>query len=254
MNKINNILVIGTGNVGSHLAIELKKNIKNLFIYGRNKEELNQLEVNHGLKSISSLNNLSKKVELILVAVNDNSVSDVIMQLPKGIPIAYTSGSVKLNDIKRANTGVFYPLQTFTKNKSLYLANVPFLIEANSKELEQKLIDLAKLITAEVHLADSDKRAHLHLAAVFANNFTNHMYHLSASYLKQNNLSFDLLIPLIQETTEKIKTLPPEKAQTGPAHRKDYETMKTHEKKLTGSSLEIYKIISASILNLNSEK
>jgi predicted short-subunit dehydrogenase-like oxidoreductase (DUF2520 family) len=147
------------------------------------------------------------------------------------------------------NFGVLYPLQTFSRRREIDLKNVPVMVEANRIDNEDLLLDLARHLSEKVMVVDSVKRQYLHIAAVFASNFSNHMYDIARSVLEEQGLDFELLSPLILETAEKATTVGPGKAQTGPARRRDEEVMQKHLEMLKGNpaALEIYRRISDSI-------
>ena len=142
-------------------------------------------------------------------------------------------------------------LQTFTKNKKVDFSKVPFCLEAEDKNDYQLLEKLAKLLSKHIYNIDSEQRKRLHVAAVFVNNFTNHMYKIGNDICKENNIPFKILGSLIDETASKIKTLSPEKAQTGPAIRNDEETIKNHLNLLSENKQEIYILLTKSIQNGN---
>ena len=142
-------------------------------------------------------------------------------------------------------------LQTFTKNKKVDFSKVPFCLEAEDKNDYQLLEKLAKLLSEHIYNIDSEQRKRLHVAAVFVNNFTNHMYKIGNDICKENNIPFKILDTLIDETASKIKTLSPEKAQTGPAIINDEETIKNHLNLLSENKQEIYKLLTKSIQNGN---
>ena len=256
METLNKIIIIGTGNVASQLAQTLCENhISIAGIYGRNQQKATKLAKQVNAKTILSLDNVKTDVDLALVCVNDEAIESVIDQLPLTLPIAYTSGGVQLSQFNnRKSIGVFYPLQTFTKGRSIDLSFVPFLIEAKSKIFEKQLVTLAKNISSSVHVADSEQRFQLHLAAVLVNNFSNHLYLLAENHLKKHDLDFKLLIPLIEETTKKIKTTSPFIAQTGPAKRNDKTVINNHLNALSGDTKRLYELFSKSIIKQNNEK
>jgi predicted short-subunit dehydrogenase-like oxidoreductase (DUF2520 family) len=162
--------------------------------------------------------------------VKDDVIVEVLNKIKESnTPIVHTSGSVGADVFKnRENFGVFYPIQSFNKNIDINFNETPICIEANNSELEEKLIILAKSISKSVHFLNSKQREQLHIAAVFASNFTNHMMSISKEILNSNKMSFDLLKPLIRNTFEKIKNNPPKDVQTGPAIREDYLIIKKH--------------------------
>ena len=144
-------------------------------------------------------------------------------------PIVHTSGSVGTDVFQnREKFGVFYPIQSFNKTIDVNFNDIPICIESNNSELEKKLINLANSISNSAHLLNSKQREQLHIAAVFASNFTNHMMSISEEILNSNKMSFDLLKPLIRNTFEKIKNNYPKDVQTGPAKREDYLIIEKH--------------------------
>lgn len=250
MGKIENIVVIGSGNVAAHLIYKFSKAPFNLVgIWNRSGVEatgiLEGLKLNQ-FACLEEINTLD--VDLVLICVSDDAVASIIDQLHPDLPIAYTSGSVRLDQLpERSSIGVFYPLQTFSKNRKLDLHEVPFLIESANSSFGQQLFELAQLFSKRVQYANSSDRFQLHIAAVMVNNFTNHLFDLAKTHLSGKNLDFSMLVPLIQETVDKIKTMPPEEAQTGPAKRGDHEVINKHISQLEGSTKEVYEVLIRSI-------
>ncbi len=245
-----NIAIIGSGNVAFHLAQGLKEaNHTISYIMSRNEiigRELAQLASTDFFLSIPPI-----EVDLVLVCVNDDSIIPVIRQFPKFQKIAYTSGTVDLQSVLNAvqnPVGVFYPLQSFSVERALNLTEVPFLIEAKEEQFGAELFALALTLSSKVNYCSSLKRKHYHVAAVMVNNFTNHLYFLGKNHLEENELQFDLLYPLINETILKAKDLGPYNAQTGPARRKDLQTIQEHLNLLDEPTKEIYKTLSDNIL------
>ena len=237
------VALIGNGNVSFHLekVFRSKENIEVTVHNGRN--ELSQKKI--------------KTADICIIAVNDSAIPEVSAKL-KGTNalVAHTSGSVSMNTLPEAfRKGVFYPLQTFSKEKEVDFSTVPICIEAENRKDIDLLAQLAGRISKNVEEVSSTQRKSLHLAAVFANNFTNHLYHLAGEICTASNLSFDLLRPLIAETAEKIQKLTPFEAQTGPARRRDAKTIETHLKQLGNSRNEaIYELFSQSIRNTYGKK
>jgi predicted short-subunit dehydrogenase-like oxidoreductase (DUF2520 family) len=252
--ELNHILIIGTGNVATHLAKELSLKLKSVSIFGRNKQEALKLALELNGKFLEKLENL-ESFDLILVSITDSSTAEIIHQLPLNVPLAYTSGSVSLDDFpNHPNLGVFYPLQTFSKTKAVNLFEVPFLIESKNQVFMQQLMDLAWKISRNVSYANSYDRMRLHLAAVFINNFTNHLAYLSNSYLEKEGLNPDLLQPLLKETVAKLAIQSPYEAQTGPARRGDTSIIEKHLSLLNGKNKAIYELLSSSILETYSKE
>jgi len=167
--------------------------------------------------------------------------------------VVHTAGSVAQNVFKNysKNYGVFYPFQTFSKNKEVNFSEIPICIEANNEKFENKLINLAKKLSENVYKMNSEQRKYLHIAGVFANNFTNHMYYIASEILKQKNIDAEIINPLIKETANKLEKLSAYNAQTGPALRNDTESIKKHLNLLSSQPefMEIYKLISKDIFN-----
>ena len=191
--------------------------------------------------------------ELYLLAVSDRAVAEVAdaLPIPEGAAVAHTAGSVSLDALpaRFARRAVFYPLQTFTKGRRVDFAQIPIFIEASTPELQTELEEFARRISRRVFFADSARRAKLHLAAVFACNFANHMFALGQGLLGDAGLDFDVLKPLIAETTEKaLAAASPADMQTGPAVRGDRATQQRHAAMLDDELLRtLYTSISQSI-------
>ena len=143
--------------------------------------------------------------------------------------------------------GVLYPVQTFSRDRKLDWKKIPLALEASSSDAMTLLRTLASSLSDHLHEIDSSRRKKLHLSAVFANNFSNHMFTLSKELCEENQLNFELLKPLIAETAEKVMSIPPEQAQTGPARRHDLSVMKDQSKELSHGKKEIYEMLSESI-------
>ncbi|MDE6027175.1 MAG: DUF2520 domain-containing protein, partial [Muribaculaceae bacterium] len=227
---------IGRGNVASHLRKALEPFCRVVMVNPHNLEGLDM------------------EADITLISVSDSAIPEVLGKLPKmnGI-VSHTSGSTPINVFENSgskNYGVFYPLQTFSKDKDLHYDQIPFYIEGSEKGVEEILSELARLISPHVRYADSAQRKSVHIASVFSCNFVNHLWALSAGFLEENGLSFNDLLPLIEETFNKIKVLPPYDAQTGPAVRGDRNIINNHLQQLSENKemLKIYEELSDSIL------
>ena len=226
------ILIVGNGNVGTQL-FEALKIIDTL---------------NVSLISSRDLSNIPK-AELTIVAVSDDAIDDVSSQISNDF-VVHTSGSVPLSALKNnTRKGVFYPLQTFSKDKKVDFTQVPFCLEATTENDLKLLVTVANYLGQKIYHISSEQRKTIHVAAVFANNFTNHLYKIAQDICETHQVPFEILHPLINETANKIKVLPPALAQTGPAIRKDAATIKNHLFLLSEKQQEIYKIITKSIQN-----
>lgn len=248
--SLQKIIIIGSGNVAYHLGLQLQKNeLEIVGTYSKTIENSEDFARKLKTKAISNLTSLPQH-DLILVCVPDQAISTVIESLPEDSKIAYTSGTISVEELPSTkNIGVFYPLQTFTKNKEIDLKAVPFFIEARNKEFEQELVELANKIGKDATITDSEQRKQLHIAAVFVNNFTNHIAHLAKQHVEKHQLSWENLLPLLNETFSKIQTQDPKEIQTGPARRNDLQVIEKHLEELTGNEKEIYKAITNSILH-----
>ncbi len=232
----NQIVVLGAGNVATNLAVAIKKYISpHIHIHGRNEQNAKQLaELIKGSFS-TRFDAMPSHADLYVLCVNDDAVFDlaknrVLKEKIGNALTVHTAGSIPMQSLKNLsdNYGVFYPLQTFSKHKIIELSNIPLCIEANSESNLHRLRKYALQLSTEVRNINSEQRKYLHLAAVFANNFANAMFHISETILNEQNIDFDLLIPLIEETANKIKTAKPSASQTGPAIRNDKKIMEMH--------------------------
>jgi predicted short-subunit dehydrogenase-like oxidoreductase (DUF2520 family) len=226
------VLLIGKGNVGSHLY----------------KAFLNANGITVTLISARNLKTIPQ-ADITIIAVSDDAIAEVSSKIRNDF-VVHTSGSVSMNDLKNdSKKGVFYMLQTFSKDKKVNFSEVPFCLETEYIN-DYKIIEtLAKSIGKKIYPISSEQRKILHVAAVFVNNFTNHLYKIGNDICKENKVPFEILHSLIKETASKIETLLPEKAQTGPAIRNDKKTIKDHLNLLDKSQQKIYKIFTKSIQN-----
>jgi predicted short-subunit dehydrogenase-like oxidoreductase (DUF2520 family) len=255
LNTQTHIVIIGAGNVATQLGIALHKEGYLISqVYSRTNKSATALAKKINAEAISDLKKLNTTATIYIIAVKDDAISKIAKQLKlKDKIIVHTSGSIPLEVLKNCskNYGVFYPLQTFSKDKKVDFKNIPICIEANNKATLNTLTYFAKSISNNVQKANSEQRKVLHVAAVFACNFSNHLYSIANDILTQNKLSFDLLKPLIEETTDKIKNNLPAKMQTGPAIRGDKKTMNAHLKLLKRDKelTTIYTLLSKSIID-----
>lgn len=258
MGKSFNISIIGSGNVAWHLAQTLEKQGHTIReIYSRQLENAEALTDNlYCANAQDHLDFTHSESRFFLIAVSDTAIESLARQIklpPKAI-LAHTSGSQPLSALDEApttHTGVFYPLQTFSKNKGVNFREIPICIESLESRTENRLLTLAESLSENIALVDSDARKVLHVAAVFACNFTNHMLRISQEILEEQEIDFHLLKPLIKETITKSLSLDPKNAQTGPARRGDLTTLDTHMKYLQEREdwQRIYKLISEHIIN-----
>ena len=243
------IVLLGAGNVGTHLcrALQNKEGLEIIQWYNRSfnslVKELVPFAVTQNLNDIV-------EADLYIISVSDTAIPAISKALKgKNGLIAHTAGSIPMEVLgAHQNHGIFYPLQTFSKQKEVDFNQIPLCLEANQPENLNLLKKVAQSLGGPVHLIDSAQRKALHVAAVFVNNFTNHLYTIGEELCKAHKVPFSVLQPLIAETADKIKHLPPSAAQTGPAARGDQKILKDHLQYLTKESHQkLYQLISASI-------
>lgn len=256
MKEIKNISFIGSGNVASHLAIALFRNnfsIKQVF--SKSFKNANSLAKKVNAQPIESLSQLSNNAELYIIAVPDDAIENIVNQFPfKDKLVVHTSGSVNLDSFSKKqfqHFGILYPLQTFSKKIAVDFKHIPFCLEANTSANLKVIEKITKQLSDKVYHVNSEQRKLLHLAAVFACNFSNNMYQIAFDICQQNQLNFDILKPLIVETANKIVNQTPLEAQTGPAKRNDVKTIEKHLALLDNQKKyqEIYRLVTENILS-----
>ncbi len=254
MKPIENITIVGTGNVAVNLLDALISRGFNITeVIGRSDKQLQHIQYQYRVPVNTNLKAIDVKSDLLVLAITDDAIEVVAQKLnPLSVPVVHTAGSVSMDVFIQTGFplyGVFYPLQTFTKTRLVDFSNVPLFIEANTQQFEIQLMNLAKKLSSNVQSANSMQRAMLHVAAVFACNFSNHMMAVAHKLTMENNLDFNALLPLIKETLEKAIALGPEHAQTGPAIRKNQQVLLKHDEILQDEPhlQEIYRLLSNSI-------
>jgi predicted short-subunit dehydrogenase-like oxidoreductase (DUF2520 family) len=257
-NAAYHISFIGAGNVAWHLAPALE-NVGHFVneVYTPDGKSAKKLVGNlYNAKIKDSLDFSDSLSQIFILAVPDDTIQGIAheIKLPEQSLMVHTSGSKGLDVLEyssAAATGVFYPLQTFSKSKKLDFDRVPFLLESENKEALKILNSLAKSLSKNVKIVSTAQRKQMHLAAVFACNFTNHMMSISEKIMENAQLDFSLLHPLVLETIEKALKHSPKSVQTGPAKRGDLETLDKHMEMLQSDEnvQEIYRLISQHILD-----
>ena len=248
------VSIIGSGNVAQHLimailnAEESEGKIELVQAYARNASALaHLLEFDKITTDLSQL----KPADLYIIAVTDNAIKIISDELTfKNKLVAHTSGTTEIDVLNDNNRkGVFYPLQTFSKTKSVDFSTIPICLESQNASDLQTLETVGKAISNATYILNSEQRKALHVAAVFVNNFVNHLYQLGNEICIENQVPFKILKPLIEETANKIMTLSTEEAQTGPAKREDLETINAHLAFLDDDiKKNIYELLTQSIL------
>ncbi|MFD2567848.1 Rossmann-like and DUF2520 domain-containing protein [Pseudotenacibaculum haliotis] len=240
------VVVVGSGNVATHLiqAFSQVDTICLKQVYTRNLDDLETFKIT--IPVTNSLD-LLEEADVTIIAVSDDAISEVSSQIQNSF-VVHTSGNTGMQQLRNSTRkGVFYPLQSFSKEKPVDFHHIPFCLEVeNSKDMAMLEI-LANALGGSIYHISSDQRKNIHVAAVFANNFTNHMYQMAKDICDTHQIPFDILQPLIEETADKVKRLSPKDAQTGPAIRKDEKTIKNHLNLLDSSQKELYKHLTESI-------
>lgn len=253
------IVIIGSGNVASVLGRKFKAvGHQILQIVSRNASSASKLAYELDTESSNYTSIINREAEVYIIAVPDDAIVDLVadMQLP-GKVVAHTAASVSKNVLQNvtAHYGVFYPLQSLRKDDNS-LAELPMFYDGSDEITKRKLAALANSISPQpASHAGDDTRMKLHVAAVIVNNFTNHLYSLAEAYCKKEGLDFKQLLPLINETTERLNEVMPSRSQTGPAARSDEETMQKHLALLSNHPelKKVYEFLSASIRNTKAE-
>jgi predicted short-subunit dehydrogenase-like oxidoreductase (DUF2520 family) len=226
------ITLIGSGNVATHLGAAFKNAGHRIVqVYSRNPQNAALLAYHIGAEAIDNLANLNPETDIFIISVSDDAIAAIAEQLTRYDKlIVHTSGATDLFNLLAFtdNAGVFYPLQTFSKTKEVDFRNVPVCIEGANESITQTLKELAQTISNNVYLINSLQRKTLHLAAVFACNFPNYLYGVAQDLLARQHIDFSLLRPLILETAQKVQNNLPADVQTGPAARRDQETILEH--------------------------
>jgi predicted short-subunit dehydrogenase-like oxidoreductase (DUF2520 family) len=247
------IVIIGSGNSAAVLGRKLKSAGHQIIqVISRNAHAASALAYEWDTVSSNYISAINLGADVYLIAVSDDAITEVVndLKLPGKI-IAHTAGSVSKDILKNVSTqyGVFYPLQSLRKDLS-NPEQVPIFIDASDTETKLVLEKLAQSISpGHVAAADADERMKLHIAAIMVNNFTNYLFALAEDYCKKEGLDFKQLLPLIEETVARLKTVSPSKSMTGPAIRHDKETIQKHLKLLENHPeiKKVYELMSDSI-------
>lgn len=247
--------MIGAGNLAFHLAQAVKDaGLEIIQVFSRTVESASQLGNILECSYTTDRNEISKEGDLYILSLTDKAIVDFSNELNlPGKIVVHTSGGLDMDILQQMTPyyGVIYPVQTFSKEKALDFKIIPVCMEAVNESVKNILFDFAGKISSLVYFLDTSQRRRLHVAAVFACNFVNHMYYVASEILKSEHLPFDLIRPLILETANKMLQLSPLEAQTGPAARNDLQIIEKHLDLLSLSTdfQEIYKFLSGSILH-----
>jgi len=251
------ISFMGAGRVAHHLAHVLSQHHQIIQIYSRTLATAQTLATQVKATATTNITELSSEIDLVIIAVSDQAIASVIsnvhQQLPK-VLIVHTSGSTDIEVLAQihARAGVFYPLQTFSLEREINWSDTPIFVEAKSEDDLVLLAELANQLSTRVYSYTSAQRLSLHLAAVFACNFSNYCYDMAKQVVDAQHVDFSLLYPLILETANKVLNNDPKQMQTGPAMRGDQNILKMHEQMLQKAQREdlknIYQLMSQQIL------
>lgn len=248
---MSSIVILGAGNVAFHLTRALIENTCNVRqIFNRTLEHAKEIGEANRISYTDRISEI-EKADIYIIASADSGIEEFSHYIPyDDVLVVHTSGSSLMSVLKGDyRKGVFYPLQTFSKERTMRYDNIPFFIEAENAEDLKILNDLGNRISNEVHELNFASRMQVHMTGVWANNFVNHLYYIAGNICEQNNVPFDVLLPLIQETSNKVIEMSPKDAQTGPAKRGDQVIIDRHLEALQDDSrlLQIYQILTDSI-------
>ncbi len=252
------IVILGAGNLAFHLAQRLQdQGLQILQIYSRKITKARRLAKLVQANATKQLTEIDRTAELYIIAVADNAIGEVAqqiaLQLPQTTLVVHTSGATPSTVLRPhfKRYGIFYPLQSFSIARPVDFEQLPICIDAKTKRDQKLLVNLATRICPNVHLINDEQRAVLHVAAVFVNNFTNHLFDIGQQIVAEQSIDFALLKPLIAETAAKVQDNLPTKMQTGPAVRNDQKTIARHLAYLEKfpAYAAIYQLLSQSILS-----
>ncbi|MEI6311103.1 MAG: DUF2520 domain-containing protein [Bacteroidota bacterium] len=249
------IVIIGSGNVAWHLAkIAKEKSHEIIQLANFHSTNISSDFDAFNIPYIYDIKELSIEADLYIIAIKDSKIDS--LQIPfthLNKLFIHTSGIASIDVLSKysVNHACLYPLQTLTKGIATDFSKIPILVEASNEETNSIALEFASTLSYSIHSYSLEQRRKLHLNAVVVNNFTNHLFHLAQLSLKENQLDFNLLLPLIQETIRKLNDSSAYENQTGPARRYDLSTINLHEGLLDKEELllEIYRLISKSIID-----
>ncbi len=251
------VVMIGAGNVAVHLSKHFAGcGFEIVQVFSRTESSAVELAMLTNSAWTTSHLSIFPDADIYFIALKDSVVDEFLRKADlKDKVLVHCSGSLSLDCLTKYSpeAGVFYPLQTFSKARDINFSDIPVFIEGSTDRVLQLLTELAGRLTPRVYFADSHQRMVLHISAVFACNFVNHFYSISAQLLEENRLSFDYLRPLMQETLDKTLTMSPFNAQTGPALRLDTNVLEKHMAALSGDTAtrKIYALVSEHIYKLH---
>lgn len=249
MSFAKKIGIVGAGNVAFQLIHAFRSiEIPVTLLYNRDAPKAHALAEPFDISVTDSIAELTA-VDLIICCTSDDSLAELIPELSNFAPVVTTSGTVDVGSFPHKHPiGVFYPLQTFTQGKIADFSSIPIFVEADSDFLLDDLIRLGQQLSNTVVELPAAQRQYLHIAAVMVNNFTNHLIDLSQEFTQQHDIQFEWLLPLLNETVSKVQTQHAFDCQTGPARRKDFNTIEKHLSLLPETLKPVYSVLTQSIL------
>ena len=257
------ISLIGAGRVAHHLARVLSQHHQIMQIYSRSLEPAQTLAAQVGATAAANISEINPEIDLVIIAVSDQAIASIITETHQHLAdvlIVHTSGSTDIEVLAKthARAGVFYPLQTFSLDREIPWSDTPLFVEAKSEVDLVLLSQLASQLSSRVYQYTSAQRLSLHLAAVFACNFSNYCYDMAKQVVDAQQVDFSLLYPLILETTNKAVQHDPKQMQTGPAMRGDQNILNMHQQMLQDANRDdlknIYRLMSQHILQSHQQK
>lgn len=248
------IVIIGSGNLATQLSLALSDAGQTILqVFSKTEEHAQELAGKLGCTYTASADEVDGNADVYIISVKDDAISKIaqkVCEKAKNAVVVHTAGSIAMEVLKphAQHYGVFYPMQTFSKNRRVSFKEIPCFLEASDDETLNTIRRIADGISENVVLADSAKRKKIHLAAVLACNFTNHCYRLAEKVLQEEQIDFNLFLPLIDETARKVSVLSPKKAQTGPMMRWDTGVMDMQINLLNDErTKQIYRLMAESI-------
>ena len=252
-----NIVFIGAGNVSTHLSTAMKNvGFQIRQIFSRTADNAKSLADIYGCGFTTDVKNILPDADMYVFSLKDDALPEIIAGLASNNALIknglwiHTAGSVSIDIFKgfTEHYGVIYPLQTLSKSRETDFSKTPLFVEGNTESVENEIFNIASMLSENVTRMSSEKRKHLHLAAVFACNFSNHMYTIAAQILEKQSIDYKILQPLIDETANKLYSMSPKQAQTGPAIRYDTKVIEHHLSMLEDENIrKLYTMISESI-------
>lgn len=249
-------VIIGSGNVATHLSLALKKAGQEITqVFSRTLSNANELALKVSCHATNRIEDIITDADIYIFSIKDDALREMAEAVAERLTnsnavFIHTAGSMQLSIFEglTPHYAVLYPMQTFSKSKEINFREVPCFVEFSNNYSQKIVLCLAEKITERIQEASSEKRRVMHLAAVFACNFTNHCYRLAEKFIEEQDIDFSLFIPLIQETSRKVTTMSPKKAQTGPMVRNDRNVMgKQLELIKDERTRQIYRLMAESI-------